>query len=511
MSARGWLAFALSVACFAMVAADGQAQDSEGCVRGKFKNYYNEGKSGYDPADFGWTGRVFELSQDYPDTLPPKEDYPWLAIPFENGGPTDPEAYLRALLAYGLEGNVDVDFYVEDNTIRHWYSMPWMDWNTEVDSDWPGTDGREFVHGLTHEFDSSVGTLSEMQTQYVDTWSGAYYNDRASYGIGQVWCDPNDPDLDQLNPDPTARNYFPDGGYIIKLLFSTVTDEQLPTMKNSLAWDANIMINQDPDDRNDGPLAKFQRGMRQVRLLQIDVAVRDSRSLTGWLFGTFGYDGRVEGATPWDRMVPLGIQWGNNPGVTYDQSCPSGVTTECDFSKLTQQWINLNAVLELASPPLNFDHLGFGGRLAGPVDNSEASCMGCHQTAGFPPAPLLPEFAPGWEDRLAPDGQDLSWLDQAYRLTYQQNARSGVVFSPAQLATADYSLQLSMSLMNFVSLECRRNRPGSPKICSDLVSYVSDQTAALQELFVYGVPGRDGGPISPQTAVRGRSMSKDTN
>lgn len=82
------------------------------------------------------------------------EKYPWLKVGFKNGGPVDPEAYLRALLAYGLEGNVDVGFYVEDNKVRNWYGIPWMDWNTEVTADWPGTDGREFVHGFTHEFNS---------------------------------------------------------------------------------------------------------------------------------------------------------------------------------------------------------------------------------------------------------------------------------------------------------------------------------------------------------------------
>jgi hypothetical protein len=38
-----------------------------------------------------------------------------------------------------------------------------MDWNTEVAADWPGTDGREFVHGFTHEFDTSGKTLSTFQ------------------------------------------------------------------------------------------------------------------------------------------------------------------------------------------------------------------------------------------------------------------------------------------------------------------------------------------------------------
>jgi hypothetical protein len=173
---------------------------SKNCVRGKFKDYHLQGQGGDPPA--GYEGRVFKLSQDYPSLLPPMENYPWLKIGFENGGPVDPRAYLRALLDYGLDGNVEVDFYVEDNKARRWYGMPWMDWNTEVVSDWPGTDGREFVHGLTHEFDSSGKTLSTFQKDFVDTWSGAYLNDRAAFGIGQVYCDPDDPRPGALNPDP---------------------------------------------------------------------------------------------------------------------------------------------------------------------------------------------------------------------------------------------------------------------------------------------------------------------
>ena len=167
------------------------AQANKDCVRGRFKDYYLQAAGGDPPA--GYTGRVFKLSQDYPSQLPPKENYPWLAIEFKDGGPVDPEAYLRALLAYGLEGNVEVDFYVEDNKVRRWYGMPWMDWNSEVAADWPGTDGREFVHGFTHEFDTFPKTLSTFQDTFADTWSGAYFNDRAGFGIGQVYCDPDNP------------------------------------------------------------------------------------------------------------------------------------------------------------------------------------------------------------------------------------------------------------------------------------------------------------------------------
>jgi hypothetical protein len=109
------------------------------CVRGKFKDYNLQGQGGDSPASY--KGRVLKLSQNYLVELAPEGNYLWLKIDSKDGDPVDPRAYLQAL-DYGLEGNVGVDFYVEDNKIRKWYGMPWMDWNTEVASDWLGTGGR---------------------------------------------------------------------------------------------------------------------------------------------------------------------------------------------------------------------------------------------------------------------------------------------------------------------------------------------------------------------------------
>ena len=57
-----------------------------------------------------------------------------------------------------------------------------------------------------------------------------------------------------------------------------------------------------------------------VRLLQIDVAIKDSRASAtgGWVFGTFVYDGSAPGRTPWERMIPVGVMWGNDPGISPD-------------------------------------------------------------------------------------------------------------------------------------------------------------------------------------------------
>lgn len=56
----------------------------------------------------------------------------------------------------------------------------------------------------------------------------------------------------------------------------------------------------------------------KVRLLQIDVAVKDSRAdaAGGWVFGTFQYDSSVTAASPWRRVTPVALIWGDDPGLT---------------------------------------------------------------------------------------------------------------------------------------------------------------------------------------------------
>src|ERR1044071_2786596 len=54
----------------------------------------------------GWTRPVFKLSQDYPTTKPAAEARPWKTIDYK----TKPAEYLKAVLDYCYEGNIDVDF-----------------------------------------------------------------------------------------------------------------------------------------------------------------------------------------------------------------------------------------------------------------------------------------------------------------------------------------------------------------------------------------------------------------
>ena len=131
----------------------------------------------------------------------------------------------------------------------------------------------------------------------------------------------------------------------------------------------------------------------------------------------------------------------------------------------------------MASPPLNFDHLGYGGRLAGPVDNANASCLGCHQTAGFPMVPILPEFSPNGA-LLKLDAGRRPAVEQSFRMMYYGNVASGAVFSDTQLQSSDYSLQLAMSLQNFISMRCANTRQqpdARPAICAQLTAWSKAQ------------------------------------
>lgn len=386
------------------------------CVRGTFKSYHNEGKSGVIPD--GYTGPVFKLRQDYPDTLPPKETYPWLSMTFNNGAPSDPKAYLEALRDYLYEGNWEVEWDVAKNQTRKWYHSPWLDYTK---------DGREFVHGLTHELDLPAGTLGPLQTGWTNTWAISFFNDRASWAMGQMWCDPENPKPDMLNPDPTAPNSFPEGAFIGKLLFNNITDEQAPYMKGGFTWQADQYAEIDPAKRT--PADDPQRKIGPVRLLQIDLSVRDDRSPTGWLMGSYTYDGRQAGDDPIAKMQPIGIQWGNDPGVT-PEMVKAGV-------KLKEVWIN-DAIRDLPS-----NHLGYAGRLAGPLDSSTASCMSCHATAGYPQPPILSLAYP---DPKLPN--PTPWPNQ-HQLAWFNNVPAGVSWAYDTIVSLDYSLQLPMGLQNF--------------------------------------------------------------
>lgn len=393
------------------------AQQSN-CVRGTFKDYHNEGQSGVIPA--GYNGPVFKLRQDYPQTLPPEEKYPWLAIDFKDGGPVDPQAYLEDLKNYSFEGNWEVGWDVEKNTTRNWYEVPWLDYTAN---------GREFTHGLTHELDMPAGALGTLNTSWTSNWAVAFFNDRASWAFGQMWCDPNDPKPDMLNPNNTEPNWFPEGAVIVKLLFNDISDTEAPYMKEALTWNIDQYVEPVPSKRT--PADDPARALRPSRLIQVDLSVRDTRSPTGWLMGSYTYDGRKPGGDPVSKLAAIGIQWGNDPGITPEMVAAG--------YKLKETWVN-DAIRDLPS-----NHLGWAGRIAGPADAPSASCMSCHMTAGYPQPPILSLAYP---EPKAPN--PTPWPNQ-HQLAWFTNVPAGSAWSYDTVVSLDYSLQLPMGYQNFIT------------------------------------------------------------
>lgn len=356
-----------------------------------------------DAPPVGWEGPVFKLSQNYPRSLPRISNPPWLRFDF-----TDPQQapqYLNAVLNYCLQGNTANNFAdVSQNKVRKWYHAPWLH---------VGASGREFIHGLTRERPSRAGELGPLHvTDRVQNWAVGFYNSRGGYTLGRVWAD-------EQNPDPTKAR-FPLHTVTCKLIFTAAALAEVPYLEDTLEWEADINRASNP-----GPRPK-------LRLLQLDIAVRDPRAevTTGWVFGTFQYAKDASDSTDWwKHLVPVGLMWGNDAPRVLISEPPQ------------EQWINTNRTPEL--------HLGLRGLLNGPIDNPRASCVACHGLAQIAivddPEPSLP--------RVPSDNASAATL-----LRYLRNIGPQEPYSPDYLSL-DYSLQLQVGISNFLEEQQRSGGP----------------------------------------------------
>ncbi len=358
----------------------------------------------------GWTGPVFHLSQNYPREIP-EDTYPWSQFDPRSQS----EQYMSAVLQYCLDGNVEKDWALEANTKRGWYHVPWMHW---------GAHGREPIHGLTFERMSQPRELAPEQTAVLQNWAVGMYNAPGGYVIGQVWTNPILPN--------TASAVFPPNTVSIKLLFTEGTPDQIPFLAGSKVWPSYVYAN----PRKTGPRAP--RIVKSLRLLQVDIAVRDPRidDTTGWVFGTFIYDGRNPGDDPYSKLRPVGLMWGNDPSLGPAQYQQGVRPTQTNLYQPTQGIMR---------------HYGWLDRLDGPVDNPKSSCLSCHSTAQWPvAAPMVPptktrEGSPAW----------MQWF---------RNIPAGHSFSD-NTQSLDYSLQLASGIQNHAAWSnvCKGN-PGASVI-----------------------------------------------
>lgn len=282
----------------------------------------------------GYAGPVFKLSQDYPTKAPPAEAAPWATINFK----TNATGYLVALREYAFDGMIGADFRPENNTVRKWFNVPYLTY---------GGNAREAVHGLTSERILNPPELG--LTKPAHNFAIGFYNAPGGYALGKIWKDPR-------KPSPAAAK-FANGTMVFKILFTDADAANFPAGKNitagAPAWTIGV-----------------KGALQTVRLLQMDVAVRDPRSATGWVYGTFAYDAAATGPDAWHKMQPVGLMFGDDPKYTAADQAANKPLKE--------------TIVSPSAPAYALAHLGAQGRMNGPVDNPVSSCISCHSTAEYP-------------------------------------------------------------------------------------------------------------------------------
>jgi hypothetical protein len=172
-------------------------------------------------------------------------------------------------------------------------------------------------------------------------------------------------------------------------------------------------------------------GPISVRLLQMDVAAADPHSPTGWVFGTFAYDRDAEESSSWEKLRPVGLSWGNDEGVT-----PADVAAGQAL---------VESIVSPSIPAYAAAHLGWAGRVNGPVDNPASACLSCHGTAQYPNVALLPPPV------CTTDTERLQWFrtlrgNQAFGTVAQGTCTVEVGTPPP--TPLDYSLQMKVALQS---------------------------------------------------------------
>ena len=376
----------------------------------------------------------FEINADFPRTLGPKPIYPWETIDFS----TDPAAYMEAIKGHFLSDQalINADFDVAGS--RTWFHAPWL--------------VREPVRGLTSERGSREGELWPGQPGGIENWAVSFYNERGGFTLGEVWRDP-------ANPNASAAR-FPIGTVGFKLLFTAATPNQVPYLSGSKVWR--------------GYIDQGSQQATDMRLLQLDIAVRDSRadSLTGWVFGTFMYydPSHSETMFDWGRVIPASLTWGNDPqllGYDYNQ----GV-------RPVESWTNPvieQLFAEVRSNQNGFEtsELGLHGRANGPVDNPQSSCLACHGRALD-----IGEYRPrGYWNAVLPFAPSQGDSDFTIQWFFR-NLKPNEPFLHDRISL-DYSLQLLVGIRNF---RAWKNSVASLGTALSL-SADSDREMLLEEFF----------------------------
>lgn len=340
--------------------------------------------NGLYPSESEYDGRFIAANLEYPKT-PTSKRFPaggstGEAITVENAG-----AYMR-----DLKDHIGPSFStiinqpeLWDPVAAGWYDLVWSGASSGSPVD--PTGGREAIMNTYTGQILHATTFSEEHrptSAFVQNHAVMYYDDHAATMLGKVWADLYDAELAELT--------FPEGSIVIKGEATTPSIQEWPEV---LTGAATWKVFRPSTDHQAYKVTPLIPQVIEAHPLQLSIKVKDSVASpeTGWVYMAFVYDANSKGVTPWDRFVPLGATWGNDPEYNRD---PNGLP---DGKSLQETWVNPNA------PAFTRDTLGWGGRMAGPMDVAtrqgvfttggkqyaqqdiaSSSCLSCHSAAEFP-------------------------------------------------------------------------------------------------------------------------------
>lgn len=338
------------------------------------------------PQDF----KGFRVSNyRYPYKEPPKAK-PWEQSIQGRLTTDNAPAYVAAVKAYLDQKGID-DLINEPLQWTPggagWYDMPWGGQGSQLpDGGVDPNSGREALLG------SYTGQVLQpnmypnqrpKKAEPFQNHSTSYYNDVAAYQLGKIWKDPFRPD--------TTDIAFPEGSVIVKVEGVTLNEEEWPdVIKGSpVSYVYRPPVVSQP---NVAPV------VTPIRFLQLAVRVKDKQASpdTGWVFIAFAYNADQVGATnAWEKTIPVGAMWGNDPELARRPDFGSG--------RLRETWVNDYWLNKLNGKNFVTDSLGWGGRLAAPLDLAlrnkvifvdggrdtpekvkASSCISCHSTGQYP-------------------------------------------------------------------------------------------------------------------------------
>ncbi len=331
-----------------------------------------------------WNGHYNVANLDYPEAAGANA-WPYSDTP-EKLTPETAKAYAERLKAH-LEPTLRILSESPkkwDPVKAGWYDMVWSGEGTPGPNGIDPTSGREALMNTYSGQIIPAETFAEpyRPTTPVQNHAVIYYNSTAAQMLGELWDNVYAPSIRPIN--------FPDGSIVAKVEAVTNT----PTNWNVLDGTSEWHVYRPPTEEQVQGDPKMAPQVIPVRPFQMAIRVKDSNAAPGsqWVYAAFVYDEDAEGRSAWDRFVPVGLQWGNDPALTSD---PSGLPPG---ARLQETWINPDA------PPFTHDSLGWGGRLAGPMDVATrhnvvtvsgkhyrgdeklhaSSCQSCHSAAEYP-------------------------------------------------------------------------------------------------------------------------------